>query len=308
MKPFLRVFAAIGALLQATMALAADPLVNVDWVKANLEADSVVFLDLRPEGAYLAGHIPGAVRSQYGGSADEWRTKVGEVRGLVGDPTKIAAHLGKIGISNEDHIVIISGGNTSADMGAATRVYWTLNYLGHDEVSILNGGMAEYLKDQDADKKPANPLEKGVVEVTETTFLPAPRPEMIVTAEDVEAMASDGTPLVDHRTNDFYLGVTKSGATKTAGTIPGSINLPHTWTTVNAGGTFRDADTLTKLYEAAGVPVSGTQVNFCNTGQLASIGWFVSHELLGNKDAVVYDGSMADWTHSDRATERKVEF
>ena len=308
MKSILKLSVAFGALVHAGAAFAADPLVDVDWVTANLETDGVVFVDLRPQGAYVAGHVPGAVHSQYGGREGEWRVKVGEVRGLVGDPELIADHLGTIGISNEDHVVLIPGGKSSADMGAATRVYWTLNYLGHDEVSILNGGMAAYLKEKDDERKPVNPLEKGMIEVESAIFVADPQPEMIATAADVEAMDARDVPLVDHRTNDYYLGISKSGSAKAAGTIPGSVNLPHTWTTVNGGGSFRDPDQLTALYDAAGVPVSGPQVSFCNTGHLASIGWFVSHELLGNEEAVVYDGSMADWTHSGRSVERKIEF
>ena len=44
------------------------------------------------------------------------------------------------------------------------------------------------------------------------------------------------------------------------------------------------------------MPTSGDQINFCNTGHWASVGWFVSSELLGNKKAKLYDGSMTEWT------------
>lgn len=308
MNSMVKLSVAVVALAQAGAAMAADPLVDVDWVTANLETEGVAFVDLRPRSAHVEGHVPGAVHSQYGGPDGEWRVKVDGVRGLVRDPGEIAGHLGGIGISNDDHVVLIAAGDASVDMAAAARVYWTLHYLGHDAVSILDGGMSAYLKEQDADKTPVNPLETGMADAAPATFIADPRPEMIVTAEEVAAMAAQDVPLVDHRPNDFYLGVTKSGSARAAGTIPGALNLPHTWTTVNAGGTFRDPEALTSLYEAAGVPVSGPQVNFCNTGQMASIGWFVSHELLGNEGAVVYDGSMADWTHAGREVEQQVEF
>jgi len=35
---------------------------------------------------------------------------------------------------------------------------------------------------------------------------------------------------------------------------------------------------------------------FCNTGHWASVNWFVASELLGLKDARLYDGSMAEWS------------
>jgi thiosulfate/3-mercaptopyruvate sulfurtransferase len=230
------------------------------------------------------------------------------VRGVVSDPAAIADHLGNIGISNDSHVVLVPAGISSAEVATATRVYWTLNYLGHEEVSILNGGMSAYLKDLDKDGNPTNPLQEGMVELEPSNFIAAPKPEMIATAEAVEGLMSDGAVPVDNRPHDFYLGVNKSGSAKAAGTIPGSKNLPHTWLTTDGKGSFRNAETLAKLYEAAGVSTAGKQINFCNTGHLGSIGWFVSHELLGNEAAILFDGSMAEWTHSGRDVEQKIRF
>jgi thiosulfate/3-mercaptopyruvate sulfurtransferase len=61
-------------------------------------------------------------------------------------------------------------------------------------------------------------------------------------------------------------------------------------------GQFRSKSQLEQLYKVAGVPTSGEQINFCNTGHWASVGWFVSSELMGNKKARMYDGSMVEWT------------
>ena len=84
------------------------------------------------------------------------------------------------------------------------------------------------------------------------------------------------------------------------------IDPSRVWLTVDGGGTFRDADTLMKLYAAAGVPTEGPEVNFCNTGHWASIGWFVSSELLGNEEAVMYDPSMVGWTDKGLPVEAAV--
>ena len=45
-----------------------------------------------------------------------------------------------------------------------------------------------------------------------------------------------------------------------------------------------------------GVPTSGDQITFCNTGHWASLGWFVSSEIMGNKQTRMYDGSMVEWS------------
>ncbi|MCG7976375.1 MAG: sulfurtransferase, partial [Candidatus Thiodiazotropha taylori] len=46
---------------------------------------------------------------------------------------------------------------------------------------------------------------------------------------------------------------------------------------------------------AGNVPLQGAQINYCHTGNRASLAWFVSHELLGNSQAKLYDGSTQEW-------------
>lgn len=90
--------------------------------------------------------------------------------------------------------------------------------------------------------------------------------------------------------------LTKSPVVKTAGTIPGAVSLPEGWLTQNGGGQFRSKAQLSKIYQSTKVPETGTQITFCNTGHWASLGWFVSSEILGNKEVKLYSGSMAEWT------------
>jgi thiosulfate/3-mercaptopyruvate sulfurtransferase len=105
---------------------------------------------------------------------------------------------------------------------------------------------------------------------------------------------------VDDRPSSQYLGISKPPMDARAGTIPGARNLPQEWVTVNGGGTFRSAKALGALYKTAGIPTSGEEINFCNTGHWASLGWFTSYELLGNKQAKLYAGSMSQWSHDPK--------
>jgi thiosulfate/3-mercaptopyruvate sulfurtransferase len=61
----------------------------------------------------------------------------------------------------------------------------------------------------------------------------------------------------------------------------------------------RSKELLTSLYRQAGVASDVEQIAFCNTGHWASLGWFASHEVIGNKKVLMYDGSMAEWTLDD---------
>ncbi len=273
-------------------ALAATPLVDVAWVKANIGKPGIVFLDLQPPADYLRGHIPGAVNTSF--EKDGWREE--RARDKVPDMLpenldKLAALIGRLGIDNKTHVVLVPPGQSHLDMGWATRIYWTFKVLGHDEVSILDGGMKAYT----ADKK--NPLQAGPVTPEPKTFAVHFRPEYLATVDDVKhALASKKVVLVDLRPDDQHVGINRNPKATMNGTLPGAKNLPSPWLTDNAGGTFRNLEQFRELAKIAGVPTTGPQITFCNTGHMAANGWFVMHELLGNKEAKLYDGSMVEWT------------
>ncbi len=271
-------------------AFAASPLVDVEWARANLDKPGIVYVDFRPPTDFLRGHIPGAVSSNY--AKDGWREeRADKVPDML--PAKLeplAAMIGKLGIDNRTHVVLVPPGMSSTDVGIATRVYWTLKVLGHDEVSILDGGMAAW----EAAKAP---MQAGAAKPADgKTFQPKPRMEMVVTMDDVKKAKAAGVLLVDNRPEDQYVGINRHPKATESGTIEGAKNVPNGWLTVNGGGKFRSSAQLAQLFKVAGVPTSGDQIGFCNSGHWASVGWFAASELLGNKKARMYDGSMLEWT------------
>ncbi len=281
---------------------AATPLVNAQWVKDNIAKPNVVFLDVRGSaGAFRAGHIPGAIFTSYG--RDKWGVKITDVPGMLPPVKDLEKLIGGLGIGNKDHVVLVPGGYSSGEMGVATRIYWTFKVLGHDNVSILDGGFLPYA----ANKK--NPREKTYAPPRPKTFKANFRPELLATAKDIKkALGGNGTALLDLRSSDQFLGINKGGSVKRPGTLKGAVNLPGQWMTVNDGGTFRSVDALRRLYAAAKAPTAGPAITFCNTGHWASLGWFVNSELLGNKKTKMYDGSLADWSRDPaNPMERRVK-
>ncbi|MEZ5840159.1 MAG: sulfurtransferase [Hyphomicrobiales bacterium] len=275
-----------GATLSAR---AAEPLVDVDWVVANLGKPGIVLVDIRGEKEFERVHIPGSVYTDYG--HDGWREKQGAAPGkLPADPKQLAAVIGALGIDNDTHVVILPIGANAGDVGVATRIFWTFKVLGHDNVSILDGGLIAYAAER-KNGVPVNPLEGGAMTATPKIFKVNLRPEMLVTVEDVEAAAAgNGVALVDARTPDEF-----TGAKRSPGTIHGARNLPEYTLVDEQGGKFLPVDQLKAKFAAAGVETAGDQIDFCNTGHRASLLWFVANELLGDKGARLYDGSITEW-------------
>ena len=291
LKIFILSFASV--FLWSLPGRAAEPLVSADWLAANLDRPSLVIVDLRSALSqsgredYEAAHVPGAVYSNY--LSDGWRTTVEGIPGMLPPEADLEALIGRLGIGNDSHVVLVAGGGSSLSMGAATRVYWTFKVLGHDAVSILDGGHQAYRAD------PNRPLESGSVTPLPQVFAANFRPELLASQSQAKAAMTGEQALIDYRPPAQHRGEAKARVAKRRGTIPTAVNLPQSKLT-RADGTFVDAEAMATFLADLGVEAAGDQVAFCNTGHWASLGWFMTGEVLGNKVAVLYDGSVAEWS------------
>ncbi|MDA8419801.1 MAG: sulfurtransferase [Pseudomonadota bacterium] len=272
------------------------PLVDAAWVASHTCKPGILMLDIRnPIGgggdltAYLRGHVPCAVYSNYANGG--WRIKVAGAPGMVPPVASLEKLIGGLGISNATRVIIYSGGNNATDMGGAARVFWTFKYLGDNNISILDGGYGAYVAGK-------HPVQAGFNKPVPATFTAHLRPELLATEQDVQHAMKSGIPLVDNRPSAQYLGINRTNVVVRSGTIPGARNLPENWITRNDGGMFRSAKSLRGLYKVAGVSTTGRQITFCNTGHWAALGWFTSYELLGDKQARMYAGSMSQWSRN----------
>jgi thiosulfate/3-mercaptopyruvate sulfurtransferase len=273
-------------------AQAADvtPLVTADWVKANAGNENVVIVDIRDKVAETdLGDLPyiaNAVVAPYGSAG--WRTEVDGVPGQIPPVEQVAALIGSLGIDGDDHVVIVPWGTDSSEFGGATRVYWTFKYLGHDAVSILDGGWRQY--DAVGGERVATAVTPVAAEFPYTV-----RDELRATTDDVIAALADGTKLVDGRPEEQFLGQSKSPVVRIEGTIPGARNLPHSKFYSADYASFAQPETVAALAESVGLGSDEKNIVFCNTGHWASIAWFALQEVGGNQNTAMYDGSMAEW-------------
>jgi thiosulfate/3-mercaptopyruvate sulfurtransferase len=276
------------------------PLVDAEWLMANAGRENFVVLDIRDniEGADLGSepNIEGAVVAPYESAG--WRTEIDGVPEMLPPVDEVAGLIGSLGIDNHDHVVIVPWGTDSTEFGSATRVYWTFKYLGHNAVSILDGGWRQY----DAAGAPRSAT---AAEPQPAEFAYALRDDLLATTEDVVAALDAGVTLVDGRPAEHYEGTSKSPAVRTAGTIPGAVNIEHGDLYSAEYGRFAGPGTVETLAAGVGLGADEDNIMFCNTGHWASIAWFALSEVLGNKNTRMYDGSMAAWTaDSSRTVER----
>jgi thiosulfate/3-mercaptopyruvate sulfurtransferase len=189
-------------------------------------------------------------------------------------------------------VVLVPGGRDHSDFNAIARVYWTFKVLGHDQVSILNGGDKAWFADRTA------PVETGNGEqILARTFTAQLRPELLATREEVkQALDSKTVALVDARPQPQFEGKAKAPTVRVAGTLPGAVNAPATSLVAADGTRLVDQGTIRAILDKAGIKPKEEQISFCNTGHFAAGTWFVLHEVEGNSKAKLYAGSMSDWT------------
>lgn len=296
-----RVLSAALLVLLLSLPLAAQardlaPLVSVDWLAGQLDADDLVVIDIRSaidggdREAFEAGHIPGAVYSSY--TEAGWRRAEGDVVGMLPPVPDLEDLVGSLGIDNDTDVVIVPAGVGSTDFGSAARIYWTFRVLGHDRVAILNGGHRAWAE-------AGQPVETGWNAPERAEFRADYRPELIANASDVEAATESGIRLVDNRPAEQFGGEDMHPAARAAGTIPGAVNVDQ-GALVNEGTAFMvDADTIQALLDQAEVDDNGRTITFCNTGHWAALGWFAMSEIAGYSDVAMYDGSMVEWTQDE---------
>lgn len=269
-------------------------LVSPGWLAAQAGRSDLVILDLRVaadggRAGYEAGHIPGAVFSDY--AADGWRRKAGDVPGLLPEEGHLSALFARLGITPQSHVVLAPAGTSANDLAASARAFWTLKMAGHEAISILDGGTKGWIA-------AGHPVETGWN--APRAAAPYPVRWQAALRRDADAvsaaLASGGTALVDGRAPSYFAGAEKASEAKRAGHIPGAIPADYSRLFDAARGGLKPETDLRALLAA--IP-TGPVISYCNTGHTAALNWFVLSEILGHRDVALYDGSMTDWTQDE---------
>lgn len=274
-----------AALVFATNAFAAQPLLTPQELQVKLSDPQVRVIDIRDPKSYAANHVPGAVNAPYG----QWRgpaTNPGELPPLP----KLTTLVQGLGLTPATHAVVVSSGADATDFGASARVYWTLKLLGLKELSILNGGVKAWSQA----KLPQN---TEAVKVVASSYQPRLETSQLASKEEViQRVKAGNTVLLDARPADFFLGETRAPAAKVPGTLPNAVNFQHDKWFAPGSSTFVPADQAQQIAASSPIDPAKETISFCNTGHWAATNWFAMSEVLGQKDVKLYAGSMTDWT------------
>lgn len=185
-------------------------LVDADWVAAHLDDPNVVVVDGDVEAGYLRGHIPGAVLVP-----DNYEKDPATGRVHILPPEGFAAMCQNLGIG-DDTLVVAYDNNQSL---YAARLWWALNYYGHSNVKVLDGGWRQWVVEGRPVSFDHPPPRSGA------TFTPRADESIMVKVDELKAACALSDALIlDVRSDGEYTGANDRGNQR-AGHIPGAVHL-----------------------------------------------------------------------------------
>ncbi|MHB8901613.1 MAG: DUF6691 family protein [Thermoguttaceae bacterium] len=255
------------------------PLVPRDWLQQQLGSPDLRVIDVREQPKFSSGHIPGSVRID----PESLRGTVGGIPSSLLPAELVAAHLGLMGVSPGDRVVLVA----DTALRDATLVGMGLARVGHGNWGILEGGFDVWASE-------GRPVDKTLVALSTTKYAYDGKADRFtVTAGDiVPLLGKSDAVILDTRPEEYYVGEASDEAR--AGHIPGAISRPFS-ADLDADDLLRPVGELGGEY-ATLIPAKATRVIVqCRTGHQASQTYFVLKHLLGYENVEWYDGSWTDW-------------
>jgi thiosulfate/3-mercaptopyruvate sulfurtransferase len=270
------------SLLTATFATAqtvnSQYLVSTQWLADHLNDPKVVVLEIDHDMPGMsmgaAKHIPGARRA----NLNQIQVKANGLEVEFPPDATLKDIFEKLGVSDDTRVVLYS----SMWPPMITRVFYTLNYMGHDNVALLDGSIQKWT----AENRPT---------VADYATAPAAGHITLNIHPEVRAMLPDVKSLSASSSNDVVLLDARPDDRYKKGHIAGAQNLFSESTVIDAkkNPTFKSPDELRKMFAARGIKPGEKIVTYCEIGYWATLDYFVA-KYLGHPVAM-YDGSMDEW-------------
>lgn len=231
--------------------------------------------------AYAREHIPGALFVCL--DDDLAGAKTGSNgRHPLPPVESLAALFSRLGVAAGKQVVVYDG----AQNLYAGRLWWTLKWLGHDAVALLDGSLTKW-------KAEGRPVTAEPGRATPSQFVAHPNDGMKVDAAFVAAHLQDRC-IIDARAPDRYDGSAET-IDPVGGHIPGALNRP--WkANINADGSFKSAAALRAEFDALlGSRAAADVIQQCGSG-VSTCHNIVAMEIAGLAGSKLYPGSWSEWS------------
>jgi thiosulfate/3-mercaptopyruvate sulfurtransferase len=256
-------------------------LTTASELQRKLNAENLCIIDVRPAEDYANGHIPGATHFDLFGLSliDTSDAPLKAFMFMIHHVLELR------GVSESKEVVFYED---NSGMRAA-RGLWFLEYYGHPNVKMLDGGFRAW-------KAAGAPVTSDATPPKTAPFKIAERRDVLATTDDVlRSLDQKQIAILDTRSEGEYRGTHVRAAR--GGAIPGAIHIE--WTdNIAPDGKFKSNADLKTMYEKAGITPDKEVVSYCQGGYRAAHS-YVALRLLGFPKVRNYIGSWKEW--GDRA-------
>jgi len=252
-------------------------LTTPEQLQQKLGSANLCLIDTRPAEAYAKGHIPGATHFDLFGLSLVDTTEAP----LKAFMYMIHHVLEMRGVSEAKEVVFYED---NSGMRAA-RGLWFLEYYGHPNVKMLDGGFQAWRAAGCPVTTEASPPKGASFKISE-------RRDVLATVDDVlQSLNKNEFAILDTRSEGEHLGTHVRAAR--GGAIPGSIHIE--WTNnLDASGKFKSNSELEAMYSKAGITPDKEVISYCQGGYRAAHS-YVALRLIGFPKIRNYIGSWKEW-------------
>ena len=274
-------------------------LVSTEWLNKNLGKvkifDASWHMPNSNRNAYkefFNKHIPGAMFW----NIDEHSKKDSPFPHMLPNSNYWTRMLYSFGIKNDDYIIVYD----FSDVHSACRLWFSLKYFGHKKVSVLDGGMKKWLKENRfTSDKVTKDIEKFSYlnkKNIKNNYKVSENFDWVKKKEQIdENIKKNLFTLVDARSRDRFNGKAEEPRPNLKkGCIPGSKNIPFQVCINSTTNTFKKKNELIKIFKENGIDYLKSNVFMCGSGVTACV-LGLAYFLISDKNAVIYDGSFAEW-------------
>jgi thiosulfate/3-mercaptopyruvate sulfurtransferase len=248
-------------------------LVSTQWLAEHLKDPKVVVLHVADNALdFKRGHIPGARFLDQ----NKFTENAGDLNTELPSPEKLQKLFADLGVGDNTRVVIYA----TNWMPNAARAFLTLDYIGHQNHALLDGGIEQWLSED-------RPVSGEAPKITPATLSIKPNESVRVRLEQVQSV-------VDGKDAEAQIVDARPARRYTAGHLSGATNIYWEDTLVSKENpVFQSPEKLRALYASRGMVPGKKVVTYCEIGMQASHGYFLARYL--GYDAAMYDGSYQEW-------------
>jgi len=243
--------------------------------------DDILIIDLCGAEQYEKVHIQGAVKLEY----SDFVVSRGSIEGANADDEQLNKVFSSIGLDHEKPVVIYDHQNNMR----SCRLVWTLHVLGHSNISILDGGLINWVMQG----YPTN----NQFEAPKASHYEIHHNEDAYASKNyvVEHLLNPKDVLLDTRSQEEYFGQHRDAKSKRGGHIPGSINIDwKSLVDLDNYGKIKDKEEVLKTFKSKGVVPEKEIVVYCQS-HMRSSHTYVVLKSLGFTNVLGYEGGWSEW-------------